>query len=374
MKKILLSCTYFLPNISGVTVYVDILAKELSKKGHRVSILTSRHDKKLAKNENIGGVKVFRSNKLLSVNKGILMPFFWWDSFWKVKKADVIFANLPQVESIFLAIWSKIWAKKFIIIHHCEFNFGGSLSNKIISLITYPIHLISYLLADQIISYTKDYADTSIFLRYFKKKLEFILPPVVVSKPKKSKQRDIQKKIAKKRGQKIIGFVGRIAWEKGIDHLIGAVLKIDNTKLILVGPYKDIVGDNSFGKIKKLIDNNKDKVMLWGAMKHEELVDFYKICDCLVLPSTNNLETFGIVQAEAMISSCPVVASDLAGVRVPVEMTGLGQIAKVGDSIDLAQKIKKVLETKYDKKLFSEARHIFSLDKFVESYQKCLKQ
>ncbi len=318
MTKILLSCTYYLPNISGVTVYVDILARQFIKKGCGVSVLTSQHRANLKSREKVKGINIYRSRKLISINKGILMPWFWWDAYKQVRQADVIFANLPQVESIWLAVWSKILKKRFVVIHHCEFNFTGSLANKIISVITYPIHLVSYVLADEIISYTQDYAKTSIFLKYFLKKIKYILPPVVVGKENKENQKEIRNKINLK-NDKVVGFVGRI-----------------------------------------------------GPIEHDRLVDFYKICDCLVLPSTNNLETFGIVQPEAMVCGCPVVASDLPGVRMPVKMTGLGEISKVGDSQDLANKIKKVLSVKYSQTRFDKAKKIFGFSYFIDAYLKLL--
>lgn len=371
MKKVLVSCTYYLPNISGVTVYVDILANKLGEKGYKISVLTSRYKKELSKFEENRGIKIIRSEVALVINKGVLMPMFWWDAFKQVKENQIIFANLPQVESIWLGLWSKILGKKFIVIHHCEFNFTGSLSNKLISLLTYPIHFITYILADEIISYTKDYGQTSIFLKYFPKKIKYVLPPVVVGKEDKDKQTEIKKKLGLK-NEKVVGFVGRIAWEKGLNYAIEAIARLDKVKLVLVGPYKNLVGDSSFKNLKKLIDKHSDKVVLYGPTSHDELVNLYKIFDCLVLPSTNNLETFGIVQAEAMISNCPVVASDLPGVRMPVRMTGLGEIAKVNDSVDLAKKIYKVLNTKYDDKLFEKARELFNIKNFVNEYLKCI--
>lgn len=371
MKKVLISCTYYLPNVSGVTVYVDILAKKLGEKGHKMTILTSRYKKELSKFEQRDGIKIIRSDVAVAINKGVFMPMFWWQALQQVKESQIIFANLPQVESIWLGLWSKIMGKKFIVIHHCEFNFSGNLANKLISLLTFPVHFVTYMLADLTVSYTKDYADTSIFLKYFAKKIKYILPPVVVGKEDKNKQAEIKKKIGL-RNEKVVGFVGRVAWEKGIDNLIEAITKLDNVRLVLVGPYKDLVGDNSFKNLKKLIDKHSDKVVLYGSASHGELVNLYKIFNCLVLSSTNNLETFGIVQAEAIVSGCPVVASNLPGVRMPVRMTGLGEIAKIGDSKDLAIKIKKVLETKYDKKKFTKARQLFNINKFVDSYIKCL--
>jgi len=59
----------------------------------------------------------------------------------------------------------------------------------------------------------------------------------------------------------------------------------------------------------------------------------------LVLPSDDRLESFGLVQVEAMINGCPVVVSDLPGVRQPVLMTGGGRLTPVGNP----KKLPKIL-------------------------------
>ncbi|MBU1088903.1 glycosyltransferase family 4 protein, partial [Patescibacteria group bacterium] len=393
MKRILISCTYYEPNISGVTVYARILAEKMVGEGFDITVLSSRFQKNLAKQKTKNGVKIKRSRVLFRLSKGVFMPFFWLDAIKEVKKTDIVNCHLPQVESFILAILAKIFKKRLIVTHHCEFGIDGLWHNKIIGLVTYPFHFLTYLLADKIVSYTKDYAYVSIFLRFFKKKLIFVLPPAVVGKENKLKIKEIlrslelpwddgesvilsgseesQMKCLTPRGSlgfarddsvKIIGYVGRIGWEKGLNFLIMACKKINEkrkVKLVLVGPYKNVAGDGSYKKLKRLIEKNKDFVVLLGAINHNDLANFYKICDCLVLPSTNNLETFGIVQIEAMVSGCGVVASDLPGVRIPVRLTGMGKIAKIGDSNDLAKKIEQVLESKYSKKQIKKAREIF---------------
>ena len=47
---------------------------------------------------------------------------------------------------------------------------------------------------------------------------------------------------------------------------------------------------------------------------------FYKSIDLLVLPSINQTEAFGMVQAEA-IAGTPVIAGNLPGVRIPIKLT-----------------------------------------------------
>lgn len=358
-KKILLGLTYYLPNISGVTQYAVILSEELVKRNYEVGIICSRNDKTRAEQENLSGVNIHRVSGI-PVGKGFFMPLYPLISFFEVKKYEVINCHLPSVESFWLATWGKILGKKVIVTHHCEFNFTGTTSNRLISLLTYPIHLLVYLLADRIVSYTKDYARTSIFLRHFQYKISYILPPIMVEKP--------TKKIEFGRG-KVVGFVGRIAWEKGLSFLIKAMEEVD-ARLILVGPYNDVVGDNTYKKIKQ-----NSKIVFYGPLAHRELKAFYDVCDCLVLPSTNNLETFGIVQAEAMRCGCPVVASNLPGVRVPVKMTGMGEIVGIGDSQDLANKINKVLsEGKTYYKKIAKNLDKFDYKKTVDEYEKIIIQ
>jgi len=372
MKRLLIGLTYYSPNISGVTIYAQLLAKKMAEAGYEVRVLCSRPNgmKKFGVENK---VKITRSWVWLTVGKGVLMPNYWWDSLREVKNSDVVNCHLPQLESLMLAIWAKIFGKKLVVTHHCEFGFTGTLSNKLISIISFPFHLVTYILADKIVSYTKDYAQSSIFLRMFKNKIEYILPPVVVGEKDEKEIKEIKEKIGVDNNEKIVGFVGRIAWEKGLDYLIEAVELVNKkikARLVLVGPFREVAGDKSGQKFNKLIKKNKNRVVLYGPMEHINLVNFYKICDCLVLPSTDNLETFGIVQAEAMISGCPVVASNLPGVRMPVTMTGLGEIAKIGDSKDLAKKIKIVLTTKYSQDKYKEAKNIFAIEKFMDSYKK----
>ena len=340
MKRLLIGLTYYSPNISGVTIYAQLLAENMAKLGFEVRVICSRP-------------------------KGL-------------KKIEVVNCHLPQIESVVLAIWAKIFRKKLIVTHHCEFGFTGTLSNKLISVISFPFHFVTYLLADRIVSYTKDYAQNSIFLKIFKNKIEYILPPVEVGKEDNKKIIELRKKIKLEKNEKIVGYVGRIAWEKGLDHLVKAVELIGKNrkvKLVLVGPYSNVAGDESGKKLIKLIERNKSGIVLYGPMSHHaDLVNFYKICDCLVLPSTDNLETFGIVQAEAMISGCPVVASDLPGVRMPIKMTGLGEIAKIGDFENLAKKIELVLKTKYSQDKFDGAKKLFSIDKFKKDYIKLFNE
>jgi glycosyltransferase involved in cell wall biosynthesis len=346
--------TYYWPNISGLTQYAVILAEELQKRNYKVTVIGGRFRKSLKSEEIINGVGVKRVAGF-RLGKGFLMPLFAQASLREVIKNEAIICHLPAIESSFLAFWGKVLKKKIIVVHHCEFRWEGNWTNKVTSILTFLDHLVTYFLANKIVAYTKDYADSSWFLRTFRKKLVYILPPIKIEKNKK--------KINLGKG-KVVGFVGRIGWEKGLSYLVEAMKKV-RASLVLVGPYQGVAGDKTYEQIRQELNN---KTTLYGPMDHQDLKAFYQRCDCLALPSTNTLETFGIVQAEAMVCGCPVVASNLPGVRVPVQMTGMGEICRAADSGDLAKKIRLVLKrgkTYYQKRAKN-------LDKF--DYQKTVNE
>lgn len=359
MKRILIGVTYYQPNISGVSEYAKILAEELGKL-NSLEVISGKYKKELKKEEVINGVKILRVDGL-QIGKGFLMWQYPWLSFEAVKNNDIINCHLPSLEAFWLALWAKIFHKKLIVTHHCEFAFNGTLSNKIIALLSFPSHFLTYLMADTIVAYTKDYAKHSMFLKMFSQKIKYILPPIKIEI--RNKKLDFREK----NNQKVVGFVGRIAWEKGLTYLIEAMKKVE-AKLILAGPYKEVVGDKTYEIIKGNLGN---KIELAGPIEHSKLNNFYEKIDCLVLPSTNNLETFGIVQAEAMKCGTPVVASNLPGVRVPVQMTGMGEICEIKDAVDLANKINKVLtkgKLYYQKK--AKNLDLFDYRKTVQEYEK----
>ena len=71
---------------------------------------------------------------------------------------------------------------------------------------------------------------------------------------------------------------------------------------------------------------------------------FYPNLNVLVVPSLNSTEAFGLVQIEAMLNGVPCVASALPGVRMPVQMHGMGRVAAIGDPASLAAGILDVLD------------------------------
>lgn len=370
-KKILFSLTYYQPNISGVTIYAERLAKELAKRGYEITILSSWYQENWPRQEKKGRIKIIREKVNFRLGKGVFMfglPFTAWR---EVGANDVVICHLPQFESFLLAIIAKIRRKKLILVYHADLIGLSGLVNFVSQLATNVFQLIAGILADKIVAYTKDYANHSFFLKLFKNKVAVIYPPVIVAKPVDKNEDSFKKKLEGNYFK--IGYAGRIAAKKGIDYLLKSIpyLKKEKKpfKIIFAGP-NEVIGEDYQEEIKDLISKYRDFLIFLGPLNQSQLSFFYQKIDVLVLAS--EVESFGLVQVEAMFNGCPVVASNLPGVRVPVKLTGMGKLVPPGNSRRLAAAIAAVIFHRQKYLFPQKARRIFSLEKTISLYEKLL--
>jgi rhamnosyl/mannosyltransferase len=140
-------------------------------------------------------------------------------------------------------------------------------------------------------------------------------------------------------GPRIVLFVGRLVYYKGVEYLIKAMPEID-AKLILIGegPLKE--------KLKEIVQslNLGDKVVFQPPVSDDDLVAYYHACEVLVLPSVEITEAFGLVQLEAMACGKPVVSTALpTGVPFVNQHGKTGFIVPPRDHRALAQAINTLL-------------------------------
>src|SRR5512133_1283345 len=98
-KKILMAVTYYEPHVSGLTIYVQRISEELARRGHEVTVMTSRHRADLPREEEIRGVRVVRLPVLFRVSKGVVPHTLPIDAYRLVRKHDVVHMHLPLVGS-----------------------------------------------------------------------------------------------------------------------------------------------------------------------------------------------------------------------------------------------------------------------------------
>jgi len=141
--------------------------------------------------------------------------------------------------------------------------------------------------------------------------------------------------------EKIILFMGRLVYEKGVQTLISAMPKIlshyHDSKLVIAG--KGGMIDELRAQVNSLGLGNK--VYFTGYLGSKDVQKMYKCSDVSVFPST--YEPFGIVALEAMLSGTPVVVSDIGGLNEIVEHGVNGMKSYAGNPNSLADSILALL-------------------------------
>lgn len=138
----------------------------------------------------------------------------------------------------------------------------------------------------------------------------------------------------------ILGFVGRLSKDKGIDILFAAFNALRKEypflRMVLAGP---IVEENLFSKhlFKQLYHD--EGIFYLGKLL--DVTPVYEIVDILIVPSLR--EGFGNVLIEAAAMEVPVVASDIPGCRDAVQPGINGELFEKGNISALTDVLKKLL-------------------------------
>ena len=371
--KLLFFSPYYYPYISGLTTYPSKILKYLAQK-NKITVLTFPHNEKITREEEIDEYTVQRLPYLFKVSKGFISPQSLYYFLRESLKNDVIILNQPNFEGLCLAVIGRLLGKKIISLFHCKLHLPGNIFSKFVNVIVDSSVFLQLAMSTNIIGYTKDYISSIWMMKFFGNKILFILPPIEKLIPDKK----FEALLLKEKGEKIwVGFAGRIAQEKGIEYLIDAMKGMKNAELILAGPYgADVAGENSYYQhILLLLQQSNTPYRFLGNLVGCQLGTFYKTIDVLVLPSINQTEAFGMVQAECMMVGNPVIASNLPGVRVPIQLTKMGIVIEPKNTQQISNAIMKIIKNKStysSETLHWNAEKIFNIKKVFCFYDKLI--
>jgi glycosyltransferase involved in cell wall biosynthesis len=373
--KILLSQTYFSPYISGLTLYAEKIAEILTDNGCRVTAICIKHQPDLKSVEERAGIRVVRVNPWWKWGKGFVAGGWIIKSLMEIKDSDVVIINLPQVEGLITALYAKMLKKKLVVVYHCDINLQGKWGARLTQAVIDKTSLWITQMGDKVVTSTEDYAERSRLLPGFKKKTGYIYPLVNKGKGTARDKRSVLKRISAK-SKCLIGVVGRLSTEKGLEYLLMAIPYLskklgNNNFLVAIAGPTDTPGENEYSRqIRERASKMEGEVKILGNLSQGELAAFYSLMKVLVLPSVNSTESLGMVQIEAMLSGVPVVASDLPGVRIPVLKTGMGRLAEPRSPKSIAEAIYEVItENENLKKLVGTAEKEFAPAKIVRFWQ-----
>lgn len=348
--RILTALTYYRPHTSGLTIYAERLARALVRRGHDVTVLTTQFDRALPRRETLDGVRIVRVPVAMRISKGVVAPTFGFAATSLVRLHDAVHIHLPQFDAAGVALRARLFGKPVVLTYHCDLRLPPGPFNRVVNAVVHVQNHLAGLLAHRVVTYTKDYADHSPFIRRYAAKLTPILPPVELPAPRTGAVAQFAEVHRTRDRRPVIGMAARFAAEKGVEVLLAALPAIlerhPSAQVLFAGEFEDVMGEQAYSRrllpqIRRLQEAGHWTFL--GILDPVQMAAFYPNLDVLTVPSLNATEAFGLVQIEAMLNGVPCVASALPGVRQPVMMHRMGRIAAIGDSADLATRLLEVL-------------------------------
>ncbi len=361
MKILMLTWEYPPRVVGGIARVVYDLSKTLHKDGHDVTVITYREGD-TPYFEDDKGIKVYRVDNYM-INPNNFIDWILQLNFNMISKANEIIKEQGNFDVIHAHDWLVAYSAKTLknsynipivaTIHATEAGRNSGIHDEQQRYINDTEWMLTYEAAEVVVNsnYMKNELQRLFGLPYDKIN---VIPNGVNLNLFNGIERDysFRRKYAMD-NEKIILFMGRLVYEKGIQHLISAMPKIlegyHDSKLVICG--KGGMEDELRNQVKAMgIDN---KVYFAGYMKGKDVQRMYKAADVAVFPST--YEPFGIVALEAMLSEKPIVVSDIGGLNEIVDHKKNGMKAYCGNPNSIADSILEVL---YDHKLCADITRV----------------
>lgn len=357
--------SYYAPYVSGLTEAARVVAERLVERGWRVGVATSRHDDALPQMEVVNGVVVDRSPVVARIRKGVVVPTFPYRAARMARRARVANLHLPMIEAGLIARLLK-GRTPVVTTYACDVQLSDGAVDKLVIGTLDRSHRWAMRNSDVVVATTSDYGAASRLSSAIGPAPAVIAPPCL--------ERPSGQPRFRESGGPHIGFLGRIVAEKGLEYLIRAFRGLDDpdARLLIAGDYDRVAGGSVIESVRREIGGDT-RIRLLGFIPDEYVADFYASLDAFVLPSVNSLEAFGIVQVEAMLAGVPVIATDMPGVRVPVQQSGFGTLVPPRDAAALRAAL-DALPPRLSAEARERVRRLYGVDAVVDANEELLER
>ena len=392
--KIALVCPASLPatQFGGILFLSVDIARELSKKGHQISIYTTDLDfannantfsKNLPRIEKINQFYIKRSHVWIAFK----LFFFNPSMFFQMRKDnfDIIHSiGVRSFQSFIAALIARQKNIPFVISDQ-----GGLTTHPDIIMGKF-INKLIYRLQSPIIKFIINQATKIIVANEYEKNifLEFTREDKISIVKNGINLEDFNKPIVDFRkkysiSEEYILFVGRFHTVKGVDVLIKAVneirdfLKLKNMKCVIMGVdfgYEQ----EMFNLIKK--HNLENQIIVIKKPPREYLIAAYEQSQMLVLPSRWELSP--LTPLEGFAFKKPVISTNCHGIPHTIQngqnciLTEMGDFKKIAESIEYLinneNERKEMGEEGYNQ-VKNECNSANMVNRIEEIYQKLIK-
>ena len=355
MKILMLTWEYPPRVVGGISKVVYDLSHKMVKEGNEVTVVTYKDGDNVKYYENDKGVEVYRVDNYM-IRPNNFIDWIMQLNFNMITKANEIINKNGKFDVIHAHDWLVAYSAKSIkesyniplisTIHATESGRNSGIHDETQRYINDSEWMLTYESSEVIVNsnYMKNEVQRLFGLPYDKIN---VIPNGVNLQlfSNVNVDYDFRRQYAMD-NEKIILYVGRLVYEKGIQNLIAAMPKIldryHDSKLIICGRGGMI--DELREQVKYLgIDN---KVYFAGYCDSKKMQKMYKCADVAVFPST--YEPFGIVAIESMLSGTPTIVSDVGGLNEIVEHGVTGMKSYAGNANSIADSVLALL---FDPKL-----------------------
>ena len=349
MNILMLTWEYPPRIVGGIARVVHDLSHRLIKDGHDVTVVTYREGD-LPDYENDKGVKVYRvDNYMITPNN--FTDWIMQLNFNLISKATELINKEGKFDVIHAHDWLVTYAAKTLkqsyniplvsTIHATEAGRNSGIHDDVQRYINETEWLLTYESTEVIVNsnYMKCELQRLFGLPFDKIN---VIPNGVNLNLYSGIDRDYDfRRQYAMDNEKIILYMGRLVYEKGVQNLISAMPKIlsnyNDAKLVIAG--KGGMLDELKAQVHNMgIDN---KVYFTGYLDSKSVQKMYKCADVAVFPST--YEPFGIVALESMLSGTPTVVSDIGGLNEIVEHGVDGMKSYAGNANSIADSVLTLL-------------------------------
>ena len=371
MKILMLTWEYPPRVVGGISKVVYDLSHKMVKEGNEVTVVTYKEGDNVKYYENDKGVEVYRVDNYM-IRPNNFIDWIMQLNFNMITKANEIINKNGKFDVIHAHDWLVAYSAKSIkesyniplisTIHATESGRNSGIHDETQRYINDSEWMLTYESSEVIVNsnYMKNEVQRLFGLPYDKIN---VIPNGVNLQlfSNVNIDYDFRRQYAMD-NEKIILYVGRLVYEKGIQNLIAAMPKVldryHDSKLIICGRGGMI--DELREQVKYLGIENK--VYFAGYCDSKKMQKMYKCADVAVFPST--YEPFGIVAIESMLSGTPTIVSDVGGLNEIIEHGVTGMKSYAGNANSIADSVLSLL---FDPKLcFNNSQN--AIKKVKENY------
>lgn len=332
-------------------------ATTLQEAGYQVSVISPKGDGFEKDYEVINGIHIYRHPLPPEGNsaRGYIQEYIWsltWEfrlarRVWREQGFDVVHICNPPDLIFVVAGWFKFFRGVRVIFDHHDLNpelYEAKYGRR--NIFYYALHCAEFLTfatANVVISTNESYREVA--LGRGRKKPEQVF--VVRSGPDLSRFRPVPSNKIYRRGRKyLVGYVGVMGQQEGLDELLKTVYHIVQEKSCQDIHFVLIGSGPAIAQLKALTQELgiSEFVEFTGRIPDQELLERLSTCDVCVNPDRktpfNDRSTMNKI-LEYMALGKPIVQIDLLeGKR---SAAGASVYAKPHDQVDFAEKILELL-------------------------------